>query len=172
MLQHRRINSAEELLGVAVFGILLHISAMAGGRTRATTTVGALCVLAISVLLAQPLVGGLRHIADRRQLMQRIAVALKHFEGMAAQTQDLVAVGRLNDTHQGLGVKAVGNDGQLSHWSRQAINPKEIACAKNGQAIACVVPEVVVFDQCLKRLQQRPLCRAPGISRPARLPNV
>ena len=75
---------------------------------------------------------------------------------MPAQAENLVAVGRLKDAHQGFGVEAIGHDGQLGNRPLEPVDSEHASCAQHCQSVKGVIPEVAVVRQCQERVQERP----------------
>mgnify|MGYP006928239669 CR=1 FL=1 len=104
---------------------------------------------------AQRFGDGARNTRRQLNFIERVSVSFKKFYLMQAQAQNLKAIRRLQQSTQRLGVKAIGDDGQLRDGTLQPINLKQSRRAEHGNAIECVVPEFAVAAQFLKRLQQR-----------------
>jgi hypothetical protein len=58
----------------------------------------------------------LRGARVRAQPDLGVAVAFEELDLAPVQAEDLVAVCRLDDAHQGFGMETVGHDGQLGNW--------------------------------------------------------
>jgi len=69
-----------------------------------------------------------------------------------AQAEQLVAIRRLQEPAQRLGVKAAGHDGQFLHRALQSEDLKQARRTKHGETIERVIPEVFIFSQGMKRL--------------------
>ena len=151
-VHHGVVHRTEELLKVAVAGGLLDVSTVpsrvAGGAVRAVRAFAA-----VSVLVEHG-IGRLRGFAPGGDLLQAVAVAFIQGEAVAVQAQNLVAVSRLCDAHQRLGVKAVSHHHKLNYWALQAVGAKHAGRAQHRQAIGRVIPESFVVGQCLERLKQ------------------
>ena len=89
----------------------------------------------VALLNSSPLRHLLEHKLDLRGIDQAIAVALKQTGLVAAQAEHLVAVHRLQDSPQRLGVKTVRHHRHVRQDSRQHKHPKHTAAAQDGQAI-------------------------------------
>lgn len=91
------------------------------------------------VLLVQFLPQHLRYgRGDVRQLdrIKGVAVAFVEFGLVAVQSENLVTVGRLEDTEQWLRVKAVGHDEQFRDGALQLEIPElAVGRTKNGQPV-------------------------------------
>ena len=155
VLQHRTIDFAEELLGVALDAILLHVAgAVPTHHAGFDPAVRARGAVALRFAHGQ-VVQVARHLRRQCDLVHAVAVALEQARRMPAQRQDLIAVGRLHDAHQGLGVKAVGDDGQFFHRALQPIDAEHVRGTQHGQALGAVVPELGIVRQRVERCQQR-----------------
>ena len=87
-------------------------------------------------------------------LAEPVTVPLEEPNRPEAETENLVAIPRLEESPQGFGVKAVRHDDQLLDRERQAENVKEERSGQHGQPILGVVPETVVLRELLERLQE------------------
>ena len=67
----------------------------------------------IGQFIAQRLGDRPRDARSRIDLVKRVAVPLEELDLAEAQSQNLIAIDRLQKAPQGLGVKAVGHDGQF-----------------------------------------------------------
>ena len=75
---------------------------------------------------------------------------------MQTQPKNLIATDRLQKASQGLGVKAVGNDGQFGNRPLKLEHSKQARPAQHGQSIQRVVPEVVIVSEDFKWFQKEP----------------
>ena len=108
----------------------------------------------IEAILAECIDDGARHRVVEFDLIEHIAIALEHLERVPAQTKNLVAIGRLQEAPQRLGVKGVRSDDQLGHGLGDPDGVKHIQSAKHGQTIERVVPEIRVVREGPEGLQQ------------------
>src|SRR5688572_15048461 len=84
-----------------------------------------------------------------------VAVTLEELDVPPVQAQDLVAVGRLKNAHEGLGVEAVRHDSQLGDRPLEPVDSENTGRAQHGQSVQCVIPEVVIVGQSTERSQER-----------------
>ena len=99
-------------------------------------------------IFAQRLGDRPRDALGRLDLVQGITVTLEELDLLSVQAEDLIAVGRLKDAHQGLGVEAVGHDRQFGDRPLERVHPEHALCAQHCQAVKSVIPEVAVVGQC------------------------
>ena len=92
----------------------------------------------------------------RIDLVERVAVPLKELDLVKTQSQNLIAIGRLQKASQGLGVKAVGHDGQFGNRPLKPEHSKQARPAQHGQSIQRMVPEVMIASERFKRFQKEP----------------
>ena len=149
-MRHGLIDRTEELLHVPVGQRLLDVGTLPGRVAR--WAISAVRAFAAVGFFAQHVFGRAGTVAHGRDLHQAVAIAFKQLEAVTAQAQNLVMVGRLRDTHQRLGVKAVGHHDQVCHRARQAIDAKHARRSQHREAMRGVVPKVSVVGQCMERL--------------------
>ena len=107
-------------------------------------------------LIAQRLGDRPRDSRGRIDLVKRVAVPLEELDLAEAQSQNLIAIDRLQKASQGLGVKAVGHDGQFGDRPLKPEHSKQARPAQHGQSIQRVVPEVMIVGEGFKRFQKQP----------------
>ncbi len=106
--------------------------------------------------LAQGVFDGTRHARRQIDLVKRIAVALEKTNVVAGQLKNVVAIDRLQKAPQGLGMKAVGHDGQFVHRPLQAEHVKHARPAQHGESIQGMAPESSIVSEGCKRFQKLP----------------
>ena len=107
-------------------------------------------------LIAQRLGDRPRDSGSRIDLVKRIAVPLEELDLAEAQSQNLIATDRLQKASQGLGVKAVGHDGQFGDRPLKPEHSKQARPAQHGQSIQRMVPEGMIVSEGFKRFQKEP----------------
>ena len=81
---------------------------------------------------AQRLGDRLRDSRGWIDLVERVAVPLEELDLVEAQSEDLVAIGRLQKAPQGLRMKAVGHDDQFGDRPLKPENLKQARPAQHG----------------------------------------
>jgi hypothetical protein len=69
------------------------------------------------------------------------------------QSEDLIVIGGLKNTHQRLEMKGVGDHNQLRDRSLEPVDPAQSGRAQHSQAIEGVIPKFVVVGEIVERLQ-------------------
>jgi hypothetical protein len=92
-------------------------------------------------------------------LVERVAVALEEPDPVEAQPEDLVAIDRLQEAPQGLGVEAVGHDDHLDDGPLKPDHPKQARPTQHGQSIQRVVPEGNIVGEGFEWFEERSLTR-------------
>ena len=154
-VQNGLVHRAKKPLGVDVHFIFFPAVAVAHGTAQARAAVRGDRLMRFGQLIAQRFGDGARHIRRQLNFIECVAVALKQFDLVSAQTKHLKAIRRLQKSSQRFGVEAIGDDGQLRDGPLQGIHLKQSGRAEDGDAIERVVPEIAVASQFFKRLQQR-----------------
>ena len=160
VLQHRPVDGAEEPLGVDVDLVLLAaLSVMHGHARAADAAVGGDGLMRLGELAAQRLGDRARNARRQIDFEQSAPVALEQPDRLEVEAQHLVAVERLQEPPQRLGMEAVGDDGQLGDRLREAVGVKDAGAAQHGQPVERVGPEVPIVGERLERFQQQPCLR-------------
>ena len=89
--------------------------------------------------------------------IEHVAIAFKQPKCLAAECEHLVTVGGLHDAYQGLGMKGIGDDGELADSPLQLENPEEIRPSKDRQPVVRVSPETAIVGKVMKASQELPL---------------
>lgn len=141
-IQHPTVHRAEEAFGIAVDFIALAAVAVVHGAPAAPhTAVGGDCLVWFGEFFPQRLGNRARHAVGQIHDFKGIPISLVEFDLMQAQGQHLVAVRCLQDTPQGLGMKAVGRDNQFRHGALQSDNLEPSGRGKDGQSVLRVIPK-------------------------------
>src|SRR5690606_14424333 len=162
MLGHRPIDGPEEGLGVGVDVVLADIGTLARRIATVEPAVESRRALALDIPV-QGLVDGSGYIADQPEFLEAVPVAFEQSGALPVDSEDLVAVGGLDDAHQRLGMEAVGYYRERSDRALQAVGPEQVVRAQYRQAFGRVVPELRILGECLERGQQGSHI-APGIA--------
>ena len=147
VLEHVGIDRAEEALGLVVPRRLFHVRAMPRGRAQ--------CARAVYPRGALACRRRRRRVDGQVDLVDRVPVTLEERGLVPIESEDVIAIGRLQDAQQRLGVETVGHHGQFGHWPLQPVGAKEARRRENGQSVQGVIPELAIGSQCLERRQQR-----------------
>ncbi len=107
-------------------------------------------------LIAQRLGDRPRDAWSRIDLVERVAVPLEEPDLLEAQSQNLIVTDRLQKASQGLGVKAVGHDGQFGDRPLKPEHSKQARPAQHGQSLQRMVPESIIVSEGCKRFQKEP----------------
>ena len=121
-------------------------------------------------LIAQRLGDCSRDSRSRIDLVEHVAVSLEELDLMEAQSQDLIAIDRLQKASQGLGVKAVGHDGQFGERPLKPEHSKQARPAQHGQSIQRMVPEGHDRQRGLQTVPEEAGSRRPDTSAGAMSP--
>ena len=157
MLQNRAIDGAEEPIRVDVCLVRLPAVAVVHSvACPADASVGGHGLVRFSQLSAQRVRDCPRDPRNQIELIKRVPVALEQPNLVEAQSEDLVAIDRLKEAPQRLGVEAVGDHNQFGDRLRNPQRLKDAGPAQNGQAIEGVVPELRVVSEGLEGFQQQP----------------
>jgi hypothetical protein len=147
MLQDRAIDGTEEPLRVDLGFVRF--------STVAMTAVGDDDLAWIGELSAQCIGDRSRDSRDEIDPVERMTGAFEESNVVQAQTEDLVAINRLQKASQRLGVKALAGDDQLADGLRKSHGAEDARAAQYGQSIQRVVPEILILGERLEGLQQR-----------------
>jgi len=134
--------------------------AVAHGYTlRASARVRGDSLVWLGQLFAQRLGDRPRNSRSEIDLIECVAVPLEEPDRAVAQSENLIAVGRLQKPPERLGVEAVGRDGHFDDGPLKSEYMKKPRCAEHGQSFQCVIPEFLILGERLKRFQKQPNLR-------------
>ena len=83
-------------------------------------------------LITQRLGDRPRDSRSRIDLVKHVAVPLEELDLAEAQSQNLIAINRLQEASQGFGVKAVSHDSQFGDRPLKPKHSKQACCAPSG----------------------------------------
>jgi hypothetical protein len=89
----------------------------------------------IGELLSEGIRQGPRHIRCEIHLVQHVAIALEEPDGVAGQSEHLIAIGGLQNPPERLAVKAVGNHRELGDGALHSEYAEQPVCREHGQAV-------------------------------------
>jgi hypothetical protein len=154
MLKDTSVNGAEEAFRIDAHLGFLPAVAMVHGRLGSCAAIGGDGEVRISKFLPQSICECVWHIRVQRNLVQGVTIAFEESGFLSVQTENLIAVGRLKDAHQGLEMKAVRHYDQFGDGPLQSVDPKHSSCAKHRQPVKGMIPHVAVVRQCQERVQE------------------
>src|SRR5690606_33248455 len=100
-------------------------------------------------------VPGVWDLRNQLHLIENVAVALEEPDALPGESEDVVAIGRLNHPHERLDVEALGYHRQLGNGPLERIHTKHAGSAQHGETIAGVHPEDFIVGQAPERLEER-----------------
>lgn len=151
MGEDRAIDGPEETNGVGVFLAALVERALIPASRISLGDAGR---VGFRGLVAQGVEDRLGDCLGGVDLVEDVAVALEHTEGLAGNREDLKAFGGLEDSDRRLDVEAIGRDGELAHGSLELEDAEIVVRAEDGEAVEDVVPESVVVGKGVKMREE------------------